>query len=166
MEAFLCKTLKETGYEVQRLDDVPDFESNAEIKTLWPIEQQIKGLSKLSDNDKSSVSLLEYAGVRILLTSDIEKYAQREFLRLYPKLKSEVVVVPHHGSVNTLEPDFLERLNADVLICSCGRRGFERQGKQGFDNSSKQFFTERDGAISICVKKDGAIKTDKFLTTD
>ncbi len=160
IEAFLCKTLKETGYEVQKLDDIPDFDSDAEIKMLWPVGEIEKGL-ELSDNDKSSVSLLEYAGVRILLTSDIEKYAQKQIQRLYPELEPAVVVVPHHGSVNTLKPDFLERLDANILICSCGRRSFKKLGEQRID-SKKQFFTYRDGAITVSIDKSGKIKTSKF----
>src|SRR4030043_442897 len=95
------------------------------MKILWPNEQ-LYDINDLSDNDRSLVSLIEFAGTKILLCSDIEEFAQRELLRLNPDLKADVVVVPHHGSVTTLDAEFLEHLDADVLICSCGRRQYER----------------------------------------
>lgn len=59
---------------------------------------------QISDNDRSLVSLIELAGTRVLLCSDIERFAQRQILRLHPGLKAGVVVAPHHGSMTTLDP--------------------------------------------------------------
>src|SRR4030042_1647689 len=95
------------------------------IEMLWPNGRH-GHYENLSDNDRSLVSLIEFAGVRILLCSDIEEFAQRELLRLYPALKADVVVVPHHGSTTTLDLKFLEHLDADILICSCDQAQYER----------------------------------------
>jgi len=108
------------------------------------------------------VSLIEFAGTKILLCSDIEEFAQRELLRIYPNLKADVVVVPHHGSAKTLEAGFLECLEADILICSCGLRQYERQQMNKEQNKAKSFYTVRDGAITVCVSKDGTIRTATF----
>ena len=105
------------------------------------------------------VSLIEFAGTEILLCSDIEKFAQRELLRLFPNLKPEVVVVPHHSSAKTLDADFLEKLEADILITSCGRRQYEGQQAIRQRNKASSFYTARDGAITVWVNKDGTIKT-------
>jgi beta-lactamase superfamily II metal-dependent hydrolase len=108
------------------------------------------------------VSLIEFAGAGVLLCSDIENVAQRELLRLVPRLEPEVVIVPHHGSVNTLEADFLDELGADVLICSCSRRQYERQQGYKGQEKAKAFYTPKDGAINVCIDSDGRIKTDVF----
>jgi competence protein ComEC len=140
-----------------------NLSSSANIKILWPIEQIFQH-EELGDNDKSLVSLIEFAGKKILLCSDIEKFAQRELLRLYPDLKVDIVVVPHHGSVNTLEDDFLEKLNADILICSCGRTQYERQQQmiKGKANA-ESFYTPKDGAVTVCISKDGIVKATTFV---
>ncbi len=125
---FLNTSLSEKGFEIQRLDEVLDLSSSASIRILWP-SKQVGQNEELGDNDKSLVSLIEFAGKKILLCSDIEKFAQRELLRLVPNLGADVVVVPHHGSTRTSEPAFLESLDADILIRSCGRGQYERHQK-------------------------------------
>jgi len=77
-------------------------------------------------------------------------------------LKTEIIVVPHHGSVKTLEHDFIERLGADILICSSGPGQYERPDAIKRKDEAKLFSTARDGAITIRVSKDGEIRTDTF----
>ena len=152
----------EKDSEIKCLDGDLNLSSSANIKMLWPSEEVCKN-EDLSDNDKSLVSLLDFAGTKVLLCSDIEKFAQRELLRLYPDLKADIVVVPHHGSVNTLEDDFLEKLDADILICSCGRSQYERQQQmiKGKGNA-KSFYTPEHGAVAVSISRDGMIKATAF----
>jgi len=159
---FLSGCLTEKGIEIQSLDKDWILSGSANIKILWPNEEVCKN-EDLSDNDKSLVSLLDFAGTKVLLCSDIEKFAQRELLRLHPDLKADVVVVPHHGSVNTLEDDFLEKLDADILICSCGRSQYERQQQMiKGKGSPKSFYTPEHGAVAVSISRDGMIKTTAF----
>jgi len=160
---FLQERLAERGFKVKRLDKDLDLNSRAGIRTLWPNEQMHDGKA-LSDNDKSLVSLIEFAGTRILLCSDIENFAQRELLRLYPDLDAEIVVVPHHGSAATLEPDFLQKLDANILICSCSRSPSERRDRAPdlvtLDPNRASLYTHIHGAITVRVSKNGMIRSD------
>jgi competence protein ComEC len=153
---FLEESLNKKGLKIQPLDKELDLSNSAKVKILWPNEQ-IYADVELSDNDKSAVCLIEFGGSEILLCSDIEKFAQRELLRLLPDLKPEVVFVPHHGLANTLENAFLEKLGADILICSCGLRQYERRQTTGAEIKSKPFYTARDGAVTVCINKTGAL---------
>jgi competence protein ComEC len=165
---FLDERLSEKGLKIQPLEKDLSAGSSASIKMLWPTEQICQDQT-LSDNDKSLVSLIEFADRRILLCSDIEKFAQRELLRLVPNLGADVVIVPHHGSVKTSDDGFLENLEADISICSCSRGQYERQQKIKQEkepqkgnpqkNEVKSFYTARDGAITVCINKEGTIKT-------
>jgi len=157
---FLKERLSEKGFEIKNLKDL-NVNGAAKIKFIWPSERICEN-EELDDNDKSLVSLIEFAGIKILLCSDIEEFAQRELLRLTPNLKADVVVVPHHGSAKTLEAGFLENLDADILIYSCGLRQYERQQMNKEQNKAKSFYTVRDGAITVCVSKDGTIRTATF----
>jgi competence protein ComEC len=160
---FLNDCLTEKGFKIKRLDEDLNLSSSANIKILWPNEQIGKN-EELGDNDKSLVSLIEFAGTEILLCSDIEKFAQRELLRLYPDLKADIVIVPHHGSVNTLEDNFLEKLDADILIYSCDRSQYERQQQMIKEKSNtKLFYTPKDGTITIRINKDSTIEADVFV---
>jgi len=158
---FLSDCLKQVDLKIQSLDTVLNFGSQAHLNILWP-KKDINYDSELSDNNKSLVSLIEFADVKILLCSDIEEFAQNELLKLYPDLNPDIVIVPHHGSTNTLDNDFLKKLNADILICSCSQSQYERiirnkdQTISGLD-MAKFFYTSKDGAIIISIDKQGKI---------
>jgi len=159
---FLETLLSKNDFKIKGLEDL-NLNSAAKIKILWPSEQTLQ--EQLSDNNKSLVILIEFAGTGILLCSDIENTAQKELLQLFPNLKPRVIMVPHHGSVRTSEPDFLKKLNADILIYSCGQRQYETQ--QNFEQTKKtnSFYTYRDGAITVSVSKNGAVRTETFCKT-
>jgi len=158
---FLNDCLNEKGFKIQSLEKDLNVGSRAKIKFLWPSEKIYED-ETVSDNDKSLVLLIEFAGTKILLCSDIENFAQRELLRMYPGLKADVVIVPHHGSAKTLEAGFLESLEADILICSCGRMQYESQQARKEKNKANSFYTVRDGAITLSLSEDGTIKTATF----
>jgi competence protein ComEC len=155
---FLEESISKKRLKIRTISKNLALSKRAGVKILWPNEH-IGTDSELSDNDKSLVCLIEFAGAEILLCSDIERFAQRELLRLFPNLKPKVVVVPHHSSVKTLESTFLENLEADILVRSCGRRQYERQQSLRQGSNTKSFFTARDGALTVCIDKDGTIKT-------
>ncbi len=167
---FLMESLNKKNLEIQSLGEGLYMHSNSRIKVVWPT-RQIRVDENLGDNDKSAVCLIEFAGRKILLCSDIEKFAQKELLQHYPNLKADIVVVPHHGSAKTLEDGFLENFDANILICSCGRKAYERQQKnnESFDSTQDRYltrnvelrkavYTARNGAVTIYITKNGKIK--------
>jgi competence protein ComEC len=153
---FLKESLSKKGLEIANLADLRP-NSDANMKILWPSEQVCQN-EQLDDNDKSMVCLIEYAGRRILLCSDIEKFSQRELLRLNPNLKADVIIVPHHGSHRTLSPDFLEELDAKILICSCSRGDCEKSRVIKSTGDAKCLYTAEHGAAVVCIDKDGMIR--------
>jgi len=164
---FLSDCLAKEGLEIKRIEADMNLTGSAKMEMLWPNEQNYNN-EDLGDNDRSLVSLIEFAGVKILLCSDIEEFAQRELLRLYPDLKADVVIVPHHGSTATLDVEFLEHFDADILICSCDQGQYERMNRDlgsvtSIPNKARLFYTPKDGAVSICVNNDGTVKTDVFV---
>jgi competence protein ComEC len=157
---FLTTWLAGKNLAPRALAEGLQVESEARIRMIWPTEQ-IRQDPNLGDNDKSLVCLIEFVGRKTLLCSDIEKFAQKELLRLNPDLKADVVVVPHHGSAKTLESKFLESLDPDILICSSGQKEHERMnplpGPRG-QNKPTWFYTPRDGAIAVWITRDAAIQ--------
>jgi competence protein ComEC len=160
---YINDILVENDLIIKSLGTDLNLSSSAKIKILWPSEE-VSEDKNLGDNDKSQVSLIEYAGKKILLCSDIEKYAQRELLRLHPELKANIVLVPHHGSVSTLDDDFLQRLEPDVLIYSCEQSRYERQsGSIKRDDNTESFYTYKHGAIVVRISRDGLRRNKTFL---
>ena len=164
---FLQHELRKKGLDIEPIRGELNVSGRAKMQILWPIPQtDIK--KTLSDNDRSLVILIAFAGARILLCSDIETFAQKELLRRYPDLKADVVVVPHHGSVRTLVPAFLERLDARILICSCDRSQYEKAKREvdytpGASNKAKLIYTATKGAITIRIDKNQRLITSSFV---
>ena len=159
---FLKERLSEMDLEIQPAGKNLSIGGKAKIKILWPTEQIYQDKT-LGDNNKSAVSLIEFGDRKILLCSDIEKFAQQKVLELFPDLKADVVVAPHHSSVKTLEGDFLKKIGADISISSCSQVQYERLQAIKRKDKAKSFYTARDGAVTICINKDGKIRTATFV---
>ncbi len=116
----------------------------------------------LNDNDKSNVILIEYAGRGILICSDIEKLAQQQLLALYPNLKADVIIMPHHGSTRNLVDRFVERINPQSVIISCSAGRYESSYKPKMP--VRAFYTPVDGAVTIRITADGKLTIDGFAS--
>lgn len=161
--AFLTETLHKRGHQLKPLSVHYDAVEHAKITVLWPTEKG-KQNSGLSENDLSVVSLIEFAGRKILVCSDIEQPAQREILQRFPGLRADVIIAPHHGSAKTTEHEFLQNLKPKIIVCSCGRINYERKRVIETDGESTIFYTAKNGAVTIRVEKDGRLVTKTFLS--
>ena len=163
---FLKECLAEQGFEIERLKDNMHPGGSDKIETLWP-DGDVHNGDDLTDNNRSLVSLIEFAGTKVLLCSDIEEYAQRQLLRTRQDLKADIVVIPHHGSARTPDATFLDKLNATILICSCDRTQHERtiaytEPATSTPNGAKTLYTAEAGAITVVAGRDGTIETATF----
>ena len=159
--ALLIESLTRNKHTVERMPERLPFDG-ATVDTLWPLGH-CTGDRQLSDNDRSLVARIEYAGVTVLLCSDIEAFAQRRIMALYPDLAARIVVVPHHGSKATRHEVFLPKLQPDVLIVSCGRRSLGA-GQPSHDSFQPEyFFTAKNGAITVCVQSEGVVETAPYI---
>jgi len=161
---LLTQSLEANRIDTQRVPETISARS-VQVRSLWPTGASATP-EALSGNDRSLVCLIEFAGRRVLLCSDIEKAAQQEILRRHPSLKADVVIVPHHGSVRTLDDSFLKQLAPSLLICSCGRTDYERgrvitalrAGSTPDGGDAAFLVTARDGAVTVFIESTGAVK--------
>jgi len=156
-----AKFLRNKLQKIAEINDLPQKFGSSKIRVLWPIPD-IQENNSISDNDKSVVTLIEYAGRQVLICSDIEKFAQREILRLYPDLKADVLIMPHHGSAKTTEPSFVDKTGAAVTIASNSESSYEKGQVIGPRQGLKSYYTGKDGAVTVRVSKQGAINTTAF----
>jgi beta-lactamase superfamily II metal-dependent hydrolase len=77
-------------------------------------------------------------------------------------MRCDVMSVPHHGSVNTLDKNFTDRLDAQVYIFSCDRRQYERQNSESEAKIRNWFYTYRDGAIKLTIGAEEDISVSRF----
>ena len=91
------------------------------LQVLWPLpDSPTQGPGDGSTaNEASVVMLVEVAGVRLLLTGDVEPEGQQVLSRLLPGLRVDVLKVPHHGSRYQDLP-WLDSLGARLAVVSVG----------------------------------------------
>jgi competence protein ComEC len=156
------KFLRNESSQITEINNLPHNFDKAKITVLWPING-IENSDSIRDNDKSIVTLIEYANSKILICSDIEQYAQNQILQHHPDLKADVIVTPHHGSVKTLESDFIKRIEPNIVISSCNITAYEKGQVIKPQEHFKSFYTGRDGAVTIQVTKQGKVESETFI---
>lgn len=79
----------------------------------------------LSDNNRSCVIRVQSAHGSLLLTGDIERQAEAQLTQrdaAVPPLASTVLTMPHHGSLTSSSPAFVQAVGAQLAIASVGYR--------------------------------------------
>ncbi|TGN64946.1 ComEC/Rec2 family competence protein [Nocardioides eburneiflavus] len=90
------------------------------LQTVWPRPGAGAGdAGESAPNNASVVLLAEVAGVRVLLTGDVEPSAQAALARDLGGLRVDVLKVPHHGSRHQ-DLDWLTSLGARLALVSVG----------------------------------------------
>ncbi len=89
---------------------------------LWPVPD----VPFKNDNDRSCVLLIEtLGGARVLLPGDIEAGAEREVVMLYG-LQSDLVIVPHHGSITSSSKAFVAATRPlEGWVSNAQRKGWQ-----------------------------------------
>lgn len=131
-----------------------------EILSIWPRPDTA---SKLSDNDRSVVTLIRFAARSILFCSDIEQYAQKQIMELYRGLKADVIVLPHHGSPKTKLEGFIHAMDPKFVICSC-TSAQARQVMADTELDGRELYcTGKNGAVTIRISPSGNITVSTYL---
>jgi len=99
---------------------------------------------------------------RLVLTGDIEAAGERSVLAHLPFAAVRAVLIPHHGSLTSSSPAFVNRLRPDLAIASTGyanRWGFpkERVTKRWEGAGAQVLDTASSGAVSFRLCKRGGL---------
>ena len=129
--------------------------------------------AKLKTNDRSCVVKISTPRFSALLTADVEAVSESDIIERYAAtplmLKSDVLLMPHHGSLTSSTPEFIDAIAPKIALINAGYRnrfGHPREGVLAR-------YTERDipvmrtdwhGAITL-NSVDGIAKIDKARET-
>jgi competence protein ComEC len=128
---------------------------NVEFMVLHPPPEGPKG----TENERSLVLDVRYAGRVLLLTGDLESAGTRHVL-MQPSRQVDVLMAPHHGSRTALSP-LLEWSRPGLVVVSRGAAvGNTVQGSPG---GAVVRDTQTHGAIVLRVKATG-VTAEAFLT--
>ena len=161
IENEVCETLALMGQTVGPFQAYSGH-GGVTIKSIWP-QETILSEPTVSENDKSEVLLIEYAGRKILLCGDIERIAQNRLIKCNPDLTVDVLILPHHGSTTNLDARFVESLKPTIVIASCSKRSISNAYHPPKGASIQAFYTASDGAVTVKIKSDGNLDANGFL---
>jgi len=106
-------------------------------------------------NNNSLVVKVTFGCVSLLFPGDIEAEAEAELVALAgSSLKSDVILVPHHGSKSSSTQGFLEHVDPNIAVISAGWKnifGFpHRKILNRYESMGCQVFrTDQSGATTI-----------------
>jgi competence protein ComEC len=106
-------------------------------------------------NDASMVIAVETRTRRVLLTGDIESAAIARLASREPRLRADVLELPHHGAETDASRDLVRRLAPAVVLQSSRRDRLRTEGWSGHLGDAEHLITARDGASWVEVRRAG-----------
>ena len=131
---------------------------SAQIEVLWP-----PTTSNFNSNNAGLVLKLTCAGRSILFPADIQEPAERELLKHPEKLRSDILIAPHHGSAENTTLAFIRAVNPKLILASNDARLTAKQ--RTFDGETATwpvYRTSRYGAITVKISRDGMISLTPY----
>ena len=130
--------------------------AGAGIRCLWPLhppENRSQGQYQDDINDTSLVLRITYGTKNYLVTGDISSRVESLLIRSGQDLQSDLLFVPHHGSVHSSSLDFIQTVSPQYAIVSAGKNNVFRHPHPAVlnrysANSASVFRTDQQGAIS------------------
>ena len=142
-----------------------------EFRVLHPGPDAYDPNRRIKENDRGCVVRVAAAGGAALLTADIEARAELQLVRRErDALRSDVLVVPHHGSRTSSTAEFLAAVSPAVAVASLGYRNrFNHPNAAVLARYEAAGIalrrTDLDGALRIVLpaRGDGAPRVDPLV---
>ncbi|MFQ3549488.1 MAG: DNA internalization-related competence protein ComEC/Rec2 [Armatimonadota bacterium] len=103
-------------------------------------------------NNSSIVMRLECKNISFMLTGDAEQDDEFQILREFPDVKSDVLLVGHHGSKSSTSYAWLNRVKPSIAVISAGKK-YDHPSREVLDKlkayNCKVYNTSRNGGIVI-----------------
>jgi competence protein ComEC len=122
----LQKIIMERKIKIVRLTGEISVKNIHNVATnfLWPPHISEFAAKELSDDDINEASLvfqIKYGKTSFLIPGDISANIENIFVRSGKDLKSDVLFVPHHGSVHSSSSDFIKKVACRYAVVSAGK---------------------------------------------
>lgn len=146
--------LDQTGGEIRLHHATTSFDSQHwPIRVLWP---DAGGVCPMTQRDSClndhSVVVRFHTSPSILIAGDLEQAGQERLADRYgDELRSDIVLVPHHGS-SSQEPDFASAVDPVVSVVSAGENTYGHPAKSALElwgSSATLLETDKEGDIYV-----------------
>ena len=134
------------------------------IETVWPVRSSSKPVSADDPNEHNCVYIINYKGIRIMVTGDLLEEDEYEMLSYYRKrgredaLRCDVLKVAHHGSRTSSSEEFLDAVSPSVAVIQAGRNNiYGHPHRQTLDRLVERgiavYRTDLNGTVGIDIRR-------------
>lgn len=142
------------------MGDTIKISTDIHIKVLWP---RRNNAASDDENYYSRIYMIDYKGVKTLITGDITEEGERALIEEYhgsDELKCDVLKVAHHGSRFSSCKEFLDATGAKVAVISAGKNNSYGHPSEDVLERLKAadiivYRTDIDGAVGIIMEEGG-----------
>jgi competence protein ComEC len=134
-----------------------EMDQSASLRVLSPPFERRSAI----DNAESVVLEIEYAGRRILLTGDLEAEGMDALLRM-PSRKVDVLLAPHHGSLEPNSSGIARWARPDHAVVSGGRPQVLPGLQRAYGADATIWNTTDSGAITVEISPAGDVRVTSF----
>lgn len=150
---------------VIRLDD------EVTVKAIWPISTSLRATYNSELNELNMVYLINYQGVKILVTGDQPAEEEEKMVRHYrgtDVLKCDILKVAHHGSKTSTTDILLADVKPSVAVISVGKNNVYGHPtaeclKRLSDRKIIVYRTDIQGAVGIDINRRGKYSVRTML---
>lgn len=104
-------------------------------------------------NEDSMVLSGKFGHKQFLFMGDLDQNGEKQVIKRYPNLKTDVLKLGHHGSKTASAPSFIKQVQPEVAIISAGR-----MNRYGHPNNKTMKTLKKQNVPSLSTQKYGMIK--------
>lgn len=144
--------------QLSKLKDIEVTEITPPTTAHFPNKNSLilypTNLNTQSKNDQSLVIYVKMGEDYWLFTGDIETDAEKEMVKKYPKLPTDYLKVPHHGSKTSSTEEFMKQTKPEYALISVGANNSYGHPdpevlERLTENNVRTYTTAKDGAIIV-----------------
>ena len=153
------KTISDPKIKIKHLSSQSPSEiiSDVHFQCLWPLLPPAQNKQETSYdeiNDSSLVMKITYGNRSFLVTGDINTRVEALLIQSGQNLKSDILFVPHHGSIRSSSMDFIRAVSCRYAIASAGKNNVFRHPHPAVLNRYASagvtiYRTDQNGAITV-----------------
>lgn len=139
------------------------FDENVTVTILYPERKDKEYYERLlldetNENDLSLIAIVEYQGIKILMTGDMDTQGEKNLMRsIDPEaLKCDILKIGHHGSKYSTSDEFLKYCDPRLAVFQVGKNNFGHPHGSIIEKCMKKdimiFRNDKHGAVGIGIE--------------
>ena len=153
----------------------PDTDATYRLTFYCPTQEYYDESNLGSAEKKNAISpigILEYNGFRLVLTGDSNEINEPTFVeRVGGNLDCDVLKVGHHGSESSSTEEFLDAIDCEYAVISCGEGNSHEHPRQDtldrfIDRDMTIYRTDNNGNIVLTISEDLSFVVEKEVSQE